>query len=107
MPKASLGHVGRHLPTNFQHIRPGADMAKIQWQQYTASSFAILHWPYESLFRRKGFHGLADRLFAFAGAVFAVELEEDRGVGHRHCGLEDEDLVVLASFADPAEDLFH
>lgn len=39
--------------------------------------------------------------------IFAVELEEDRGVGHRHCGLEDDDLVVLASFADPAEDLFH
>ena len=81
-------------------------MANFKWQQYTASSFAILHLQYESLFQRRGFHRLADLLFAFAGAIFAVELEEDRGVGRRHCGLEDDDLVVLASFADPAKDLF-
>ena len=39
-------------------------------------------------------------LFAFVGAVFAVELEEDRGIRHGHGGFEDEDLVVLAGLAD-------
>jgi len=49
---------------------------------------------------------LAQLLFVVGTPVFAVELKEDRGVGHGHVGFEDEDVEVLAGFTDLGDELF-
>ena len=51
-------------------------------------------------------HAGAHTFFGVGGPVFAVEADEDRGVGNGHGCLQDEDVEFLAGFVDLADDAF-
>ena len=51
-------------------------------------------------------HLCAEARFAVVAPVFAVEAEEDRGVGDGQCGFEDEDVDQLSGLVDVGDELF-
>lgn len=51
-------------------------------------------------------HASAHSFFGIGGPVFAVQSDENRGVGDGHRGFEHEDVELFAGFVDLRDDFF-